>query len=235
MKIAIVVTAFPKVSETFIVNDIIGLIDLGHDVDILALQKPRDATPTQEEVSEYKLLNRTRYLNIPKQKLERLIKALLMVIRSFYLDPSALAKFLNFKKYGRHETLNNLFKIEPFLRKKYDIIHCHFGSNALKFIFLKDILDIKFVTTFHGYDISKDVKEKGNDLYCELFAKGDLFLPVSEYFKNKLLKLGCPEEKIKLRYCGVDADKFPYVDRIFDFHKRIRLLTLARLAEKKGI
>lgn len=36
MKIAIVVGGFPLISETFILNHIIGLIDLGHDVEIFA-------------------------------------------------------------------------------------------------------------------------------------------------------------------------------------------------------
>ena len=36
MKILFIVKSFPKVSETFIVNQIIYLIDQGHDVSILA-------------------------------------------------------------------------------------------------------------------------------------------------------------------------------------------------------
>ena len=36
MKILFVVGQFPKLSETFILNQITGLIDQGHQVDILA-------------------------------------------------------------------------------------------------------------------------------------------------------------------------------------------------------
>ena len=37
MRIAFVVNSFPALSETFILDQIAGLIDLGHDVHILSL------------------------------------------------------------------------------------------------------------------------------------------------------------------------------------------------------
>lgn len=36
MKIAFLASAFPAVSETFVLNQIVGLIDLGHDVHVFA-------------------------------------------------------------------------------------------------------------------------------------------------------------------------------------------------------
>ncbi len=36
MKIAFIVGGFPSISETFILNQITGLIDRGHDVEIFA-------------------------------------------------------------------------------------------------------------------------------------------------------------------------------------------------------
>ena len=40
MKIAFIVNGFPYLSETFILNQIISLIDLGHEVEIFAEIKP---------------------------------------------------------------------------------------------------------------------------------------------------------------------------------------------------
>ena len=37
MKIASIIHSFPNISETFILNQITGLIDLGHQVKIFAL------------------------------------------------------------------------------------------------------------------------------------------------------------------------------------------------------
>ena len=45
MRIAFVVISFPALSETFILNQIIGLIDRGHQVDIFATGLPVVASP----------------------------------------------------------------------------------------------------------------------------------------------------------------------------------------------
>ena len=39
MQVAVVVQKFPVISETFILNQITGLIDLGHKVDIFAFSR----------------------------------------------------------------------------------------------------------------------------------------------------------------------------------------------------
>jgi len=42
MKIAFIVTTFPTLSETFILDQITGLLDMGHDVEIFAQTNPKD-------------------------------------------------------------------------------------------------------------------------------------------------------------------------------------------------
>ena len=42
MKIVFVVDNFPKLSETFILNQITGLLELGHEIDIFAKFKARE-------------------------------------------------------------------------------------------------------------------------------------------------------------------------------------------------
>ena len=59
MKIAIVVGMFPKISETFIVSQITGLIDRGHEVTIIASERAEEAR--QADVIEYKLVDHTIY------------------------------------------------------------------------------------------------------------------------------------------------------------------------------
>lgn len=119
------------------------------------------------------------------------------------------------------------------MKGRFDIVHCHFGTNALKFLFLKDVMNIKLVTTFHGFDISSVVHQNGGS-YKELFDKGDLFLPVSDYFRQRLIKLGCPEKKTKVIYSGILVNRFNFARRDFDFHKKINILSVGRLTRKKG-
>lgn len=54
---------FPKLSETFILEQITGLIDLGHDVKIVAFWRP-DEKVFHPQVEKYRLLEKTLY--IPK-------------------------------------------------------------------------------------------------------------------------------------------------------------------------
>ena len=71
MKIAIVVGTFPKLSETFIVNDIVGLIDEGHEVDVVAFSHPAKGEKFQKEITEYGLQKKTHYIWIPEGRLQR--------------------------------------------------------------------------------------------------------------------------------------------------------------------
>ena len=62
LKIAYIITSFPKLSETFILNQIIGLIDRGHQVEVIACNHPGEEQ-IHEDVKRYGLLERVRYLN----------------------------------------------------------------------------------------------------------------------------------------------------------------------------
>lgn len=52
MKIAFFVSLFPRLSETFILNQITGLIDRGHDVDIYAYDNGKDPKVHAHAVEE---------------------------------------------------------------------------------------------------------------------------------------------------------------------------------------
>ena len=236
MNIAYIVNKFPEISETFILNQITGLIDQGHRVDIFALKKPVLLQKIHADVMKYRLLERTVYLpSVPGSRQERLKRAGIIFLRYFLKHPVLVSRCLNFRQYDFYESLYRLIKAEPFLNDRYDIVHCHFGTVGKETIYLKDILkDTQFITTFHGYDMSSIILANGENIYQELFAKGDLFLPISGYWKDKLIKLGCPQKKIIVHRMGIDVNKFNH-KRMKDFSNDcIKLLTIGRLVEKKG-
>ena len=80
MKIAFLVSAFPTVSETFVLNQIVGLIDLGHDVHIFA-GKSGANVKIHDNYEKYDLSKKTRYYRIPKNKIFRIVKAIFLIIR----------------------------------------------------------------------------------------------------------------------------------------------------------
>jgi len=61
-----------------------------------------------------------------------------------------------------------------------------------------------------------------------------LFLPVNEYFKNRLIKLGCSRDKILVHHSGIDINRFMFYKRQIVDHNRTKFLTVGRLVEKKG-
>jgi len=60
LKLAFYVSQFPVLSETFVLGQITGMIDRGHDVTIFA-KRPEPGGKIHPDVSRYGLLERTRY------------------------------------------------------------------------------------------------------------------------------------------------------------------------------
>jgi colanic acid/amylovoran biosynthesis glycosyltransferase len=240
MKIAFIVGQFPALSETFILNQITGLIDRGYEVDIYA-DSPRIENKVHPDIKKYNLLDKCHYRFVPENKLLRLMKGIVIFITNFYKNPKALLQSLNFLKYGKEAlSLRPLYTTVSFLNNKsydYDVVYCHFGPLGNLGAILKDIGVIKgkVVTTFHGHDLSAYLKIEGNNVYNFLFKKGDLFLPISERWKRKLIELGCDEKKILVHRMGIDTRKFEFLPRRYEEGKNLKLLTIARLVEKKGV
>jgi|GEM_PF-898539 len=126
-------------------------------------------------------------------------------------------------------------KLPPDLRE-YDIIFCQFGNLGSFFMQIKRRLRLKakIVTCFRGCDITRNVKNNPR-MYNELFAHGDLFLPVCDFFRNKLIDLDCDPSKIQVIRSTIDCNKFQFNPTPLQPKEPIRLTTICRLVEKKGV
>jgi colanic acid/amylovoran biosynthesis glycosyltransferase len=236
MKIAFIVGGFPSLSETFILNQITGLLDLGYEVEIFSEFNPKEKK-VHSDVEKYRLKDRVYYiLPIPYNKIKRILKAFFLIIKNFHKAPLKILKSLNVFEYGKAAlSLRLLYFLSPFLDKNFDILHSHFGPNGIIGIYLKKIgISGKYITSFHGYDVSSFVINNGNNVYKRLFLNGDLFLPVSNYWKRKLIKLGCNEKKIIIHHMGINLEKFKFFEGKKQSEETIRILTVGRLVEKKG-
>ncbi len=234
MKIAFVVPSFPEISETFILNQITGLIDSGCEIQIIAFGKSVDQKQ-HPDVAKYRLLDKTIYIQPPKSKWGKRLKAVIQTLSGFVQHPLFVYRLQKtLLADGRSYSYPKLFMALTVMQQQADIIHCHYGTVGREAVVLKDIgLRTKISTVFHGYDLSVYLNEHGSKVYQELFAKGDLFLPVSEFWKQKLINLGCPAEKVIVHHMGIDTSTFKPGVRGKD-SERIKILTVARLTEKKG-
>jgi colanic acid/amylovoran biosynthesis glycosyltransferase len=237
MKIAFLVEKFPALTETFILNQAVGLITRGHQVDIYA--RETDDTPkVHPDVLRHNLLDHTYYSpSVPKNYVWRLLKALKLAFefRSWY---KILLRSLNLKYGKRAASLRLFYLVIPLLKSQpYDIIHCQFGMFGIEGVILREIGAIqgKLITSFRGYDISWYVKAYGNGVYKKLFREGDFFLSNCQFFRNRALALGCNPNKIVVHGSGIDCSRFTFKPRQINHNGQIKIVTVGRLIEKKGI
>ena len=238
MRVACVVGDFPVLSETFILNQITGLIDRDLDVDIMA-NRPRNESLIHSDVIKYRLSERTFYRHMPRKPRNRLQKALFLLFTGFLNGHSRLLSTVNIAKYGEDAYSFRLFFLgSAFLNmsEPHDIIHCHFGPRGLRAAMLRDagFFKGKIITTFYGQDVSEFIRRRGNKCYQNLFRKGEVFLVLSEDMRNELINLGCNANKIFVQRLGLDCNRFSFRARTLFDNTEIRILSIGRFVEKKG-
>lgn len=241
MKIAFLVWRFPVLSEAFILNQVTGLIDRGHEVHIYALAgRPQETTKVHPAIEEYSLVERTDYAPArPQNPLLCALKGLWLLLANL---PANSLRCLPVASSGDRGSAMKFWKrlyraIALLNAQSYDIIHCQFGTLGPIAVRFREagFLKGKIVTTFRGIDISRHVREAGEDVYQELFAKGDFFLANCEFFRHRAISLGCDPSEIVVHGSGIDCQKFNFQVRQFPADGRIRVATIGRLVEKKGI
>ncbi|PLS17830.1 glycosyltransferase [Bacillus sp. M6-12] len=113
------------------------------------------------------------------------------------------------KQSSRYD-LSVLKRLASFINtEKFDIVHSH-GPRANLFLsFIKARISAVWVTTIHS-DPTLDFMKRGirgyvfTKLNLSTLNKIDFFFAVSERFKENLMKLGIPSEKIQTIYNGID-------------------------------
>ncbi|HEU4643494.1 MAG TPA: glycosyltransferase [Gemmatimonadaceae bacterium] len=240
MRIAMILSDFPTLSETFILGQITGLLDRGHDVDIYAEHRG-SGTKIHPDVHRYRLLQRARWQpEIPDNLLERAVRGAGLFVQLAARDPRRALAAVNVRRNGRSARSGRLiFMATPFAgRAPYDAVLCHFGPMGRKGVAMRDwgLVRGKVATVFHGFDVSSILAEEGSEAYAWLFERGDLFLPVSDYWRSRLVAVGAPPERTVVHRMGIDGARFDFKIRaLSDGDATVRCISIARLIEKKGI
>lgn len=239
MKILFFVSEFPKLSETFILNQIIGLVDSGHDIHIIA-KYPEDNGQVHEDIKKYNLLNKVYYYQYGQEGSNRVIKIFKMIrdislhFWKVYTDKNYKGTF-SLGNLIKNRELINLIRLCNKIAMDYDVVYAHFGPNGLlaKKLIDKDLIKGDLFVSFHGYDVLGYVEKKGINIYNDLFTSSTL-LPISEFWKDRLISYGAKNEDIVIHHMGVDLNKFSYRPIVIN-KSRIKIISVARLVEKKGI
>jgi len=127
------------------------------------------------------------------------------------------------------------------MHEKPALIHAHFGVEGVYALPLAKKLNIPLITTFHGFDAtcsrlgllrSKKISWLNYLAFRQQLGRdGAAFICVSNFIRDRLLRIGFPENRLITHYIGVDTDLIKPVTQ--KKAERI-ILHVARLVEKKG-
>lgn len=240
LRILMVVEKFPEISNPFILNQITGLIDYGHDVSIFSLQVG-DEESEHSEIQKYQLRERLYVLDDTGSSKWGRVAYFINKGGSLLLSrPKLFFSSINFFSYGKDARslrlfhhVNSAVKIPD---RDFDIIHAQFGPLGNMMMRMRDtgVISGKLITHFRGYDATLLIHSHGKGYYNNLFASGDMFLAVCKYIKNIIIELGSPEEKTFVQYSGVEVNNFPYNKRNFQKTGKLHIGSVGRLSPKKG-
>ncbi|PYM12665.1 MAG: hypothetical protein DME18_10830 [Verrucomicrobia bacterium] len=254
LRIAMFVGSFPVISETFIVRQIIGLLDLGHDVDIYADTRTEPAAPVHPEVARERLLERTTFMDLPPETAPwempvwpvtgrawppgsetsihnsvRVARAIPKLLTCLVKAPRLTFQVLSPSQYRyQAASLSALYRLAALCArpKQYDVLHAHFGPVGNSFRFAKELWRAPMAVSFHGYDFSTLPRKEGKDMYRKLFETVDAVTVNSEFTRQQVEKLGCPAAKLYSLPVGLDPVEFPFRERKRDPGQPVRILTL---------
>lgn len=130
--------------------------------------------------------------------------------------------------------LNEINSPNKFVKKqKASLIHAHHGQLGILLLPFKEQTGLPMVTSIRGRDGTlADQHFTYLDHMKMLFEQTELFFPVCNYLAQRIIDWGCPPEKVRVLYGGVDLNQFQY--RPPEIRETQNILTIGRLVEKKG-
>jgi glycosyltransferase involved in cell wall biosynthesis len=238
-RIAYLLKTYPKLSETFILNEILGLEKLGIDIEIFSLRRPADE-PVHPSVAEVKakVTYMPACLQIERRSTPpencRVILAHLTVLCSHpyrYIRAAQFWQARQGKKWIRTFS-RAVFLAAAMERGKFDHLHAHFANLPASVAEdVRRLCGISYSFTAHAKDIyltePAELKRKIESATCVLTC--------TAYNQRYLAALAPGATPIHLAYHGVEVGRF---DSSGDPSHQARtvplVLSVGRFCEKKG-
>jgi colanic acid/amylovoran biosynthesis glycosyltransferase len=232
-RLAYVVSRFPRLTETFILQEVLTMGGLGWPVELFALRHEHSpvvhAAARQIEPS----------VHFPSPRL-----ALADNLRLIAKRPEMWARLLAMTATGNTRSLEFLAKsvlVFPiavsWARQMQALgvchVHAHFGSYpALAALVAAGLQEIGFSFTAHAHDLFVD-----NVMLAEKARRAKFVVAISEFNRNRLLSLVAADAagRVRVIHCGVDSHAFGFKPRQVPDAHRHEVLSVAALREYKGL
>lgn len=226
--------AFPTISETFIVYNIVETLKKGYDVKIIVdTINPETNTSQPNLLEQYGLMDKIIKFNQPTKKYKRCLKAIYIL-----LNPLLFFYFIKYTVLKRKISLTYIFILYFYLEfRKTKVFHVHFATAINPLFELKQIgfLSSKIVVTFHGYDANSLPNGKALNKLIQNFNSFVFKITVnSEFLKTILVSKGFRESKIILVPIGIDMEFFKSDLTLKVARPTFKLITIGRLVALKG-
>jgi colanic acid/amylovoran biosynthesis glycosyltransferase len=229
MKVGYVVKRYPRLSETFILDEILGLEEAGLDVAIYSLMLPNDGR-FHDDVKRVK--SPARYLPpVTPQNVFGAFRA----FRDMGVDPSALDRAIEFvsrvPRVNRGSLLiQALHLADEAMKNGLDHLHAHFMTSPAQTTYLAHLFSgIPFSVTAHAVDIyGPNVEPESVKEIAEAAVTVVTVCEANERYLRNLLGDGV---RIEVIYNGIFITGEHAENGGRD---RRLLLAVGRLVEKKG-
>ena len=217
MRVGFVVSEFPLLSETFVLDQMAGLLRRGFEIEVMCNAAGNDSQVDRRKEPLATLLANTRRWGGWTDGIRNLARRLppnLSYKVSTALDIASARRF-----------------------NRCDVIIAHFGHNGERVAALRKwkVLKPPVVTIFHGVDVGVPANQGTlKSLYAGLFKHGTLNLTVNDFFRRLLLEAGASRPSLAVHHMGIDPTEITYGWKSWE-GSQLALITVCRLVEKKGV
>jgi colanic acid/amylovoran/stewartan biosynthesis glycosyltransferase WcaL/AmsK/CpsK len=233
--VAIKINAFPQISETFVVSNIIYAIRQGFKVKVFCNSFLGISNSSQkDEFQSYGIYDKIVPPIKPKQSTLRKCFQLF----TFLIKPRNLYFTFKYRSYKHKGFFNCAFTLKQYEDIRFNqVFHVHFNSALQP---LMDITNIGYIhpkifITFHGYDAFVETEESFQATYGAFYKKYVNAVTVnSNYLKQVVLGLGVEERLIRVIPIGLDRTIFKGTEKTINNQQEIKILTVGRLVQLKG-
>jgi colanic acid/amylovoran biosynthesis glycosyltransferase len=232
VKIAVIVVAFPTISETFLFNKVVRLRQRGLDVTVVTHKDShREDFFSDLSPSDYSF-RRQALISLPKH---RLPAALLREIRSAGGAGRRLMRNA-FARYPRGRALRAWLMGLPLASGGFDIVHFEFSGLGVNYLDVLPLLECKSLVSCRGAaeQITPLVDKQRASRLRDVFQQVDAIHCVSQDMLSTIQGYGADPRKAFVNYPSIDLAAFDAVDRVAGDDSPSQILSVGRLHWKKG-
>lgn len=120
--------------------------------------------------------------------------------------------------------------LKSIKQNKIDVILVEYGTHANHLLPVLEKIKLPIVVHFHGYDASRKSAVQESNNYASVFKLAKYVISVSRVMHEKLLGLGCSEEKLIYNVYGPE----PSFETVTPMFSKRQFLAVGRFTDKKA-